>query len=123
MPFGLVWGLRYNPGVESNVLSRVPMVAGVAYKERVRTLPAAFTTTLAAEPDNRYFLHAIAVTVSGEKIGYVAPEVATSYYETVKGSAEPLTCPARRATESDHETSGVEVILDFSGLQPPSPAQ
>lgn len=106
----------------SNILSRVPMVAGVAYRERVRTLPASFTVSLTAEPDNRYFLHAIAVLAGGEKIGYVAPEVATEYYETVKGSTTPLACPARRASKSDRETSGVEVLLDFSAL-PTAPAR
>jgi hypothetical protein len=102
--------------VISNVLSRVPMVGGVAYKEQVSRLPQTFTATLTVEPDNRYFLHAIAVSANGDKIGYVAPEVAASWYEVLKASGAPATCPARRATESDHETSGVEVILDFSGL-------
>lgn len=92
------------------------MVAGVAYRERVRALPASFTATLEAEPDNRYFLDAIAVLASGEKIGYVAPEVAPGYYETVKGSSTPLTCPARRSSKIDRETSGVEAFLDFSAL-------
>jgi hypothetical protein len=97
------------------------MVGGVAYKEAVSRLPQTFTATLDVDADNRYFLHAIAVGANGEKIGYVAPEVATSWYETVKAAPGPVTCPARRASESDHETSGVEVILDFSGLpQPPA---
>lgn len=98
------------------MLSRVPMVGGIAYKERVSRLPQAFTATLTVEPENRYFLHAIAVSSNGEKIGYVAPEVATSYYDGLKASSGPVTCPARRGSESDHETSGVEVILDFTGL-------
>lgn len=105
------------------MLSRVPMVGGVAYKEQVSRLPQTFTVTLVVEPENRYFLHAIAVNANGEKIGYVAPEVATSWYEDVKASAAPVTCPARRATEADHDTSGVEVILDFSGLPQPSSAE
>ena len=97
------------------------MVGGVAYKEAVSRLPQAFTATLGVEADNRYFLHAIAVSANGEKIGYVAPEVATSWYDAVKAAPAPVTCPARRASESDHETSGVEAILDFSGLpQPPA---
>jgi hypothetical protein len=97
------------------------MVGGVAYREQVSRLPQTFTATLGVEPENRYFLHAIAVSANGEKIGYVAPEVATSWYDSVKASSAPITCPARRATESDHDTSGVEVILDFSGLpQPPA---
>lgn len=92
------------------------MVAGVAYRERVRGLAASFTATLAAEPDNRYFRHAIAVLFQGEKIGYVAPEVAAGIFESINGAPAPVACPARRATAIDHETSGVEILLDFSGL-------
>jgi hypothetical protein len=104
----------------TNILSRIPMVAGVAYRERLQKLPVSFTATLAAEPDNRYFRHAIAVLVQGEKIGYVAPEIATNYFDLVKNSTAALTCPARRASPMDHESSGIEVLLDFSAL--PSPA-
>jgi hypothetical protein len=96
--------------------SRVPMVAGLAFVERLRHLPASFEVTLAAEPGNRYFPQAIAVLVGGGKIGYVAPEVARGYFDQVSGREAPLTCPARRAARSDHQTSGVEVLLDFSAL-------
>ncbi len=99
-----------------SVLHRIPVVAGVAYIERVRRLPSTFNATLAAEPDNRYFRHAIAVMASGDKLGYIAPEVARRYFEAVKASTSPVECPARRATVSDHETSGVELLLDFSNL-------
>lgn len=107
--------------VES-VLRRVPVVAGVAYIERVRQLPATFTATLVAEPDNRYFRHALAVLGSGQKVGYVAPEVAVRYYEGVRGHSAPVTCPARRASRADHETSGVELLLDFGDLAVPAGA-
>ncbi len=99
-----------------SALSRVPVVGGVAYIERVRRLPASFTATLAPEPDNRYFRQAIAVLVEGEKIGYVAPEVAAGIFESLNASAAPLACAGRRASAIDHETSGVETLLDFSGL-------
>jgi hypothetical protein len=99
-----------------HILSRIPVVAGVAYRERLQKLPAAFTATLAAEPDNRYFRHAIAVLVDGGKVGYVAPEIAVAYYDAVKSAAAPITCPGRRASQIDHETSGVEILLDFSAL-------
>ncbi|HVL69426.1 MAG TPA: hypothetical protein VM364_19365 [Vicinamibacterales bacterium] len=99
-----------------SILRRVPVVAGLGYVERVRQLPASFTATLAVEPDNRYFLHAVAVLANGEKVGYVAPEIAVNIYETVKGAAAPLTCPARRAAPSDHGTSGVELLLDFTNV-------
>ena len=99
------------------MLSRVPVVAGVAYIERVRRLPASFTATLAAETANRYFRHAIAVMADGEKVGYVAPEVSAGIFEAVTSATVPFTCAARRAALIDHETSGVEILLDFSGLQ------
>ena len=101
--------------VES-VLSRIPVVAGVAYIERVRNLPSACTATLAVEPENRYFRHAIAVLGNGHKVGYVAPEVAVRYYDSVKAAASVVTCPARKGSTADHETSGVELLLDFSAL-------
>ena len=103
-------------GVVASILSRIPVVAGVAYRERVRALPASFNVTLAAEPDNRYFQHAIAVLANGEKVGYVAPEISSSYYDVVKASSTPITCPARRGSQMDHETSGVEILLDFSSV-------
>ena len=96
-------------------------MAGLAYIEAVRRLPSPFTATLAAEPENRYFRHAVAVLVGGEKVGYVAPEVARNYYPLV-AAGEQLTCAARRGLHSDHETSGVELFLDFSGLPAPEGA-
>ena len=100
--------------------SRIPVVAGVAYIEHVRRLPSTFSATLTAEPDNRYFRHAIVVSVNGAKVGYVAPEIAVNVYDAVKAAPTPPTCPGRRASTSDHETSGVEILLDFSGLALPS---
>ena len=99
-------------------LQRVPVVGGLAYVERVRHLPSTFTATLSPELTNKYFPFAIAVLASGEKVGYVAPEVARSYYQalTVRDDGALITCPARRAAPSDHETSGIELMLDFSAL-------
>ena len=99
----------------TDILARIPVVAGVAYRERVSALPSSFNATLAVEPDNRYFRSAIAVLVNREKIGYVAPEIAPNYYDLVKNSAG-ISCPGRRASRMDHETSGVEVLLDFTSL-------
>jgi hypothetical protein len=104
-----------------SVTGRIPVVAGLAYIERVRRQPSAFVATLIAEPGNRYFPHAIAVTADGDKLGYVAPEVARRYFDPISAAGpSPVTCPARRAAGSDHETSGVELLLDFSGLPVPS---
>jgi hypothetical protein len=104
-----------------SVLERIPVVAGLGYIERVRRLPSAFSATLVAEPDNRYFRHAIAVIASGEKVGYVAPEISVDYFDALRAHTGSLTCPARRAAPSDHETSGVELLLDFTAL-PLTPA-
>jgi hypothetical protein len=106
--------------VTESILRRIPVVGGVAYIEHIRRLPSAFTATLQAEPDNRYFRQAIAVVAAGHKVGYVAPEIARSYFERVREAAEPLTCPGRSARHSDHETSGVELFLDFTTFEAPA---
>ena len=99
------------------ILRRIPVVAGLAYIERVRQLPSTFTAELVPERENRYFRHAIAVKVGGDKVGYIAPEVAPRYYGPLLArGGSPVTCPGRRATSSDHQTSGVELMLDFSAL-------
>lgn len=92
------------------------MVACLAYIERVRRLPSSVIVTLQPEKDNRYFLNAIAVMANNEKVGYVAPEIARRYYAPLVEHAAAVTCPARRASPLDHETSGVEMLLDFSAL-------
>ena len=101
-------------------LHRIPVVAGLAYVERVRQLQSSFTATLVVEPGNRYFRHAIAVLGNGEKVGYVAPEIALRYVAPLEaraaGGEPPVTCPGRPATYADHATSGVELLLDFSAL-------
>ena len=97
------------------VEARIPVVGGLAYIERVRLQPASFEVSLAPEPGNRYFPQAIAVLARGEKIGYVAPEVVRSYFDRLSAPG-PLTCPARRSAPSDHDSSGVEILLDFSAL-------
>jgi HIRAN domain-containing protein len=105
-----------NRSVADPLLRRIPMVAGLAYIERVRRLPSQLTVTLQPERENTYFLHAIAVLASGEKVGYVTPEVARRYYSRMLDTSAPVSCPARHASMSDHRTSGVELILDFSEL-------
>ena len=100
-----------------SVAERIPVVAGLAYIERVRRLPPAFDAEVVVEPGNRYFPHAIAVLAAGEKVGYVAPEVARDYFEQLSSAGAPrVTCPARRAAASDHNSSGVEILLDFSAF-------
>lgn len=103
-------------GVSASVLARVPVVASLAYIERVRHLPSNVTVTLIPEPGQRYFPDAIAVVAAGQKVGYVAPEVARRYFAPLRAASGPVTCPARRAAQTDRETSGVELLLDFGGL-------
>jgi hypothetical protein len=106
----------------NSVLGRIPVVGGLGYIERVKHLPPAFTAQLVPERDNRYFPHAVAVLVSGEKVGYVAPEICRRYFEALSAhQGEPVTCPGRHASIYDHQTSGVELLLDFSNL-PVAPA-
>ena len=101
---------------------RVPVVGGLAYIENIRSLPQSFTVALSAETGNRYFRHAIAVLAGSGKVGYVAPEIAGHFYDAIKASTSPITCPARRASPSDHDTSGVELFLDMSGVAASDPA-
>jgi hypothetical protein len=101
-------------------VSRVPVVAGLAYVERVRRQPSSFVVALVPEVENRYFQQAIAVMAHSEKLGYVAPEVARRYYAVLARANPPITCRARRSTASDHATSGVELLLDFSEVPEPT---
>lgn len=109
----------YNERMAPSVLTRVPVVAGLGYIERVSTQPSTFEVTLTVEPGHRYFLHAIAVSAGGHKLGYLAPEVAWDYFEPL-AAAGPVSCAARRSSRSDHEASGVELLLDLSGLPVPA---
>jgi hypothetical protein len=103
--------------MSDSILDRIPVVGGLGYIERVRPLPSTFVATLHVEPENRYFPHAIVVRASGEKVGYVAPEIAREWWEAIRAAAGPVSCPARRARRSDHETSGVQLLLDFTRLE------
>jgi hypothetical protein len=102
--------------MSDSILGRVPVVGGLGYIERVRRVPSSFEATLQLEPANPYFPYAIAVVTRSEKVGYVAPEIARGYYEGIQSASEPVRCPGRRARQSDHDTSGVELLLDFREL-------
>ena len=92
-----------------------PVVAGLAYIERIQSLPSKFTARLVAEPDNRFNRTAVAVTVGGEKVGYLPPEISTHYFEAVVKTA-PVDCPGRRAPVSAQEDTGVLLLLDLSAV-------
>jgi hypothetical protein len=95
-------------------LTHIPVAAGLAYIERIQRLPSRFTATLAAEPDNRFNLTAVVVLVNGEKVGYLPADLSHRYHEVVKtGRCE---CPGRRAPITTAESTGVELLLDLSGV-------
>ncbi|MEX2273851.1 MAG: hypothetical protein WD690_20470 [Vicinamibacterales bacterium] len=98
--------------------SHVAVVGSLAYRERLSGLPATFTATLVPEPDNRYFLTAIAVHGPAGKIGYVAPEAARSRYEAIKTAASTATvaCPARRGSGDRTSQGAIEIFIDLSAF-------
>lgn len=95
-------------------LTHIPVAAGPAYAERIQRLPSKFTATLTAEADNRFNLAAVAVTASGEKVGYLPPEISRHYFEALKTAA--VECPGRRAPLSAHDNTGVDILLDLTGV-------
>ena len=96
-------------------LTQVPVVAGPAYFDRIQRLPSRFTVTLKPEPGNRFNLTAVAVIAAGEKIGYLPPEMSKHYFEPLKATGAE--CPGRRASASAHENTGVDVLLDLTGVR------
>jgi hypothetical protein len=92
----------------------VPVVAGPAYIENVQQLPSAFTATLQAEPDNRVNFRAVAVIAGGAKVGYLPPEIARHYFEPLR--AQPAEVPGRRAPMSARDNTGVDLLLDLTGV-------
>jgi hypothetical protein len=104
--------------MEDSLLRRIPVVGGLGYLERIEGLPSSFIATLVPEPENRYLPYAIAVLADHQKVGYVAPEIARRYFEPLRAqwTERAVSCAARRASRSDHDTSGVELLLDFTNL-------
>ena len=86
----------------ADVITRIPVVAGLAF-ERASRQPPSFEATLVAEPGNRYFPQAIAVmSRAATKLGYVAPELALHYFEPISASthAGDLSSAARHSVGS-----------------------
>ena len=104
----------------TRVLSSVPIVGGLAFREVLAQAPREFTATLKPEPDNPYNPRALAVHGPAGKLGYVSPEIARDYYEHVKAAGQ-VSCPARVVPHASRAT-GVEGYLDFSGLETKPPA-
>ena len=84
--------------------------------ERIQRLPSKFTATLTPEPGNRFNLTAVAVTVSGEKIGYLPADLSRRYFDTLQAAGASCECPGRRALQSAHLNTGTEVLLDLTGV-------
>ena len=99
----------------TNPVTHIPVAAGPAYAERIQRLPSRFTATLKAEPDNRFNRAAVAVHASGEKIGYLPPDISRRYFPRLK-DGPGAECPGRRGPVSAHEDSGIDVLLDLSGV-------
>jgi hypothetical protein len=102
--------------VPDSPLAHTPVVAGLAYIERIQQLPSRFTATLQADPSNRFNRAAVAVRAAGEKIGYLPPELSRHYFDSLQASG-PVECPARRAPVSEREDTGIEVLLDLTGIR------
>jgi len=96
-------------------ITRVPVVACAAFVERVRQLPSRFTVSLRAEPANRFNHTAVAILSGGEVIGYLPPELSKRYFETLKDSPG-IEVPGRHASVAMREDTGVEVLLDLTGV-------
>jgi hypothetical protein len=87
----------------------IPLVAGLAFRERLEQLPAEFQASLSVEPENPYNPRAIAVIGPSGKVGYVAPEVAREMYGKVAGG-DVASCRVRRGNYSP--TTGVLGVLE-----------
>lgn len=99
----------------SSPVTHIPVAAGPAYYERIQRLPSNLTLTLKAETENRFNHTAVAVLAGGEKIGYLPPEIARHYFEALK-AGPGVECPGRRASLSAHENTGVDLLLDLTGV-------
>jgi hypothetical protein len=96
-------------------LTHVPVAAGAAFIERLRQLPSRFTVTLRAEPGSRFNHTAVVVLSGGDVIGYLPPELSRRYFATLK-DGPGVEVPGRHASIAMIEDTGVEVLLDLTGV-------
>ena len=101
--------------MSNHPVTHVPVAAGPAYAERIQRLHSKFTVRLKAEPENRFNHTAVAVLADGQTVGYLPPEISRHYFESLKGT-QGVDCPGRRAPRSAQENTGVEILLDLTGL-------
>lgn len=97
-------------------MTHVPVAAGAAYIERVRQLPSRFTVTLRAEPGNRFNHTAVAVLSAGDVVGYLPPELSRRYFDGLK-DGPGVEVPGRHAPLAAIEDTGVELLLDLTGIR------
>ena len=105
-------------------VTHVPVAAGPAYSERIQRLHSKFTVTLKAEPEHRFNLTAVAVLADGETVSYLPPDISRHYFEPLKAlqalqttaGGAGVECPGRRAPLSAHENTGVDILLDLTGV-------
>ena len=96
-------------------ITHIPVAAGAAYTERIRQLPSRFTVTLRAETGNRFNHTAVAVLSGTDVIGYLPPELSRRYFDTLK-DGPGVDVPGRHAPLAAIEDTGVEVLLDLTGV-------
>ena len=101
--------------MSTNPLMHTPVAGGPAYLERIQRLPSKFTVILKAEPENRFNPAAVAVFAGDDKLGYLPPEISRHYFEPLKGGAG-FECPGRHAPLSARENTGVDILLDLTGV-------
>jgi hypothetical protein len=101
--------------VSNTPVTHIPVAAGPAYAERIQRLHSKFTATLKPEPENRFNHAAVAVLAGGEKIGYLPPEISRHYFDPLQ-SGSLVECPGRRAPLSAHENTGIDILLDLTGV-------
>jgi hypothetical protein len=101
--------------VPTDPLTHAPVAAGPAYIERVRQLPSRFTVTLRAESGNRFNHSAVAVLSGGDVIGYLPPELSSRYFGTLE-NGPGVEVPGRHAPLAAIEDTGVQVLLDLTGV-------
>jgi len=106
---------RYNGAMATDPIAHVPVAAGAAFIERIRQLPSKFTVTLRAESGNRFNHTAVAVLNGGDVIGYLPPELSKRYFATLK-DGPAVEVPGRHATIAMIQDTGVEVLLDLTGI-------
>lgn len=101
----------------------VQVVGESHYQDALRTLVAKlgsdgiFTVRLVPEPNNPHDSNAVAVVISdqdGEKVGYLARQIAVTYQQRLLNQKSTVTCPARLTGAG---FGAVGVVLDFEAVR------